>query len=58
MEMETNFWRSDLVRYGSLFPSPHLGGRLQDLRRVSCWWRNVSLLGDHEDVISDWFSEG
>ncbi|GAU37868.1 hypothetical protein TSUD_22840 [Trifolium subterraneum] len=47
-----------LARYDSLFPSPHLGGRLKDLKRVSCWWRNMSLLGDHEDAISDWFSEG
>ncbi|GAU31203.1 hypothetical protein TSUD_210600 [Trifolium subterraneum] len=52
-------WRDIiLARYGSLFPSPHLGGTLKDLKRVSCWWRNVSLLGDPEDDISDWFSEG
>jgi hypothetical protein len=25
---------------------------------VSCWWRNLSLLGDPEDAILDWFSEG
>ncbi|MCH89623.1 ribonuclease H protein, partial [Trifolium medium] len=34
-----------LARYGSLFPSPHLGVRLGGLRRVSWWWRNASLLG-------------
>ncbi|MCI11941.1 hypothetical protein A2U01_0033044 [Trifolium medium] len=62
--METNFWRSGsrrdiiLARYDSLFPSPHLGGRLRGLRRASCWWRIVSLLGDPEDAISDWFTEG
>jgi hypothetical protein len=28
------------------------------LRRISCWWKNVSLLGDLEDATSDWFSEG
>ncbi|GAU30794.1 hypothetical protein TSUD_355200 [Trifolium subterraneum] len=47
-----------LARYNSLSPSPHIGGRLGGLRRASCWWRNVSLLGDPEDAISDWFSEG
>ncbi|GAU49224.1 hypothetical protein TSUD_282750 [Trifolium subterraneum] len=53
------FWRDViLARYGSLSPSPHIGGRLDGLRRASCWWRNVSLLGDPEDAISDWFSEG
>ncbi|GAU35310.1 hypothetical protein TSUD_389350 [Trifolium subterraneum] len=35
-----------------------LEGGLGGLRRASCWWRNVSLLGDPEDAISDWFSEG
>ncbi|GAU21795.1 hypothetical protein TSUD_176400 [Trifolium subterraneum] len=35
-----------------------LEGVLGGLRRASCWWRNVSLLGDPEDAISDWFSEG
>ncbi|MCI08317.1 putative ribonuclease H protein, partial [Trifolium medium] len=49
-------WRDIiLARYGSLFPSPHLGGRLRGLKRASCWWRNVSLLGDPEDAILDWF---
>ncbi|GAU32685.1 hypothetical protein TSUD_145590 [Trifolium subterraneum] len=52
-------WRDIiLATYGSLFPSPHLGGRLGGLRKASCWWRNVSLLGDPEDAISDWFLEG
>ncbi|GAU10160.1 hypothetical protein TSUD_418630, partial [Trifolium subterraneum] len=52
-------WRDIiLARHGSLFPSPHLGGRLKDLKRVSCWWRNVSLLGDPEDAISNCFSYG
>ncbi|MCI80767.1 hypothetical protein A2U01_0102038, partial [Trifolium medium] len=37
---------------------PHLGGRLGDLMRASCWWRNVSLLGDLEDDTSYWFSNG
>jgi hypothetical protein len=41
-----------LVRY------PHLGGRLGDIKRVSRWWRNVSLPDDSEDAISYWFSEG
>ncbi|MCI67400.1 hypothetical protein A2U01_0088659, partial [Trifolium medium] len=61
MEMETCFWRSgSLERYnfGEIWLFIHLGGRLKDLKRVSCWWRNVSLLGDPEDAISDWFSEG
>jgi hypothetical protein len=53
-----SLWRDIiLVRNGSLFPSPHLGGRLGGLRKISCWWRNMSLLGDPEDANSDWFSE-
>jgi hypothetical protein len=53
-----SLWRDIiLARNGSLFPSPHLGGRLGGLRKISCWWRNMSLLGDPEDANSDWFSE-
>jgi hypothetical protein len=47
-----------LARYGSLSPSPHLGGRPQGLTMASGWWRNVSLLESPIDASSDWFSEG
>ncbi|GAU49947.1 hypothetical protein TSUD_408420 [Trifolium subterraneum] len=52
-------WRDILLsRYSSLYPSPHLGGRLVGFRGTSTWWRDVSLLGDTTDSTSDWFSEG
>ncbi|MCH91649.1 putative non-LTR retroelement reverse transcriptase, partial [Trifolium medium] len=39
-------WRDIiLARYGSLDPSPHLGGRPVGFRGTSSWWRDVSLLG-------------
>jgi hypothetical protein len=46
------------ARYGSLYPSLHLGGRPVGFRGTSAWWRDVSLLGGSMDSTSDWFSEG
>jgi hypothetical protein len=40
-----------------MFPSPHLGGRLGELRRSSLWWKKVSLLGAKEGSRSDWFAD-
>ncbi|GAU36466.1 hypothetical protein TSUD_166320 [Trifolium subterraneum] len=52
-------WRDILLaRYGSLFPSPYLGGRPNDFTGVSLWWKDVSLLGDSTVTCSDWFSDG
>ncbi|GAU48001.1 hypothetical protein TSUD_404780 [Trifolium subterraneum] len=52
-------WREILLaRYGSLFSSPHLGGRTNGLSGVSSWWKDVSLLGGTTVASSDWFSEG
>jgi hypothetical protein len=52
-------WRDILMaRYGSLYPSPHLGGRPVGFKGTSAWWRDVSLLGGSMDSTSDWFSEG
>lgn len=52
-------WRDILLaRYGSLYPSPHLGGRPVGFRGTSAWWRDVSLLGGSKDSTLDWFSEG
>ncbi|MCI28718.1 RNA-directed DNA polymerase (Reverse transcriptase), partial [Trifolium medium] len=52
-------WRDILLsRYGSLYPSPHLGGRPVGFRGTSSWWKDVSLLGGPLDSISDRFSEG
>ncbi|MCI76045.1 hypothetical protein A2U01_0097314, partial [Trifolium medium] len=47
-----------MLRYGSLFPAPHLASRPNGLRGVSLWWSDVSLLGTRVDSHSDWFSEG
>ncbi|GAU32676.1 hypothetical protein TSUD_218530 [Trifolium subterraneum] len=50
-------WRDILVaRYGSLFPSPHLGGCPNGFRGVSLWWKDVSLLGGVSVSRSEWFS--
>ncbi|GAU10371.1 hypothetical protein TSUD_422770 [Trifolium subterraneum] len=52
-------WRDILMsRYGSLYPSPHLGARLVGFRGTSVWWKDISLLGGSMDSTSDWFSEG
>ncbi|GAU22757.1 hypothetical protein TSUD_129690 [Trifolium subterraneum] len=52
-------WRDILLsRYGSLYPSPHLGGRPVGFRGTSAWWRDVSLLGGTTDSTSNWFYEG
>ncbi|MCH87323.1 ribonuclease H protein, partial [Trifolium medium] len=52
-------WREILLaRYGSLFPSQHLGGPPNGFTRASLWWKNVSLLGDSTVACSDWFSKG
>ncbi|GAU16879.1 hypothetical protein TSUD_368280 [Trifolium subterraneum] len=47
-------WRN---RYGTIFPSPHLGGRPNCFSRVSSWWKDVSHLGGRTVARSDWFSE-
>ncbi|GAU50741.1 hypothetical protein TSUD_99110 [Trifolium subterraneum] len=49
-------WRDILLaRYRSLYPSPHLGGRLVGFRGT--WWRDIFLLGGSPDSSSNWFSE-
>ena len=42
-----------LARYGGCHPSPHLGDRPSDLRGVSSWWSNISLLGGDKEASAD-----
>jgi hypothetical protein len=44
-------------RYGGMFPSPHLGGRLGELRSSSLWWKKASLLRAKEGSRLDWFTD-
>ncbi|MCI83610.1 hypothetical protein A2U01_0104886, partial [Trifolium medium] len=38
---EASLWRDIIfARYDPLFPSPHLGGKLEGLRKASGWWKN------------------
>lgn len=58
LQKETGVWRMIIAaRYGSLAPTPHLGGRFCGLRRSSLWWKDVSLLGTKEHARSDWFAD-
>ena len=45
-------WREIIrARYGGVFPAPHLGGRLGELRRSSLWWKDMSLLGTKVGLV-------
>ena len=51
-----DLWRDVLVaHYGDFVVSSLMGGRYSGFRKVSSWWKGVSLLNSKRDYPSDRF---